>query len=326
MRRGRALAALAWAVALLPALAGCGGGGEGIDVRPFDCERDGRWRGDAVCYGPHRDGQRPGGAGPTAAQLREDLALMLPRWNLVRIYGASGFAATLLEIVRADSLDVQVMLGAWIAPDDSLANRREIEAAVALANAYPEIVTSVCVGNETQVDWSAHRCPPAVLIAALREVRARVAQPVTTADDFKYWILPESRAVAAEVDFVTTHAHPLWNGRQLDEALSWLEATMDEVRAAHPDRAVVLGETGWATSVAPVGEQAQLIKGAVGEAEQAAFLARVTPWAAARRLPVFWFEAFDENWKGGDHPDEVEKHWGLFRADRTPKAALAGGR
>ena len=34
------------------------------------------------------------------------------------------------------------------------------------------------------------------------------------------------------------------------------------------------------------------------------------------------FEAFDENWKGGDHPAEVEKHWGLFRADRTPKAAM----
>jgi len=43
------------------------------------------------------------------------------------------------------------------------------------------------------------------------------------------------------------------------------------------------------------------------------------------RIPTFYFEAFDENWKGGDHPDEVEKHWGVFRADRTPKAAVAAG-
>ncbi|MFN2371038.1 MAG: hypothetical protein ABR506_07785, partial [Candidatus Krumholzibacteriia bacterium] len=151
------------AAALLLVLAGCGGGAadgtRGFQVRPYTAERDGRWRGAAICYGPHRDGQRPGGAEPTAAQLREDLALMVPRWNLVRIYGASGFASTLLEIIRADSLDVQVMLGVWIAPDDTLANRQEIEAAVALAGTYPDLVTSVCVGNETQVDWSAHRCP-----------------------------------------------------------------------------------------------------------------------------------------------------------------------
>ncbi len=44
-------------------------------------------------------------------------------------------------------------------------------------------------------------------------------------------------------------------------------------------------------------------------------------WSRAR-IASFYFEAFDENWKGGDHPDEVEKHWGLFRADRTPKAVL----
>ncbi|MBE0567847.1 MAG: hypothetical protein IH621_17975 [Krumholzibacteria bacterium] len=277
----------------------------------------------AVCYGPHRDGQRPGGPSPSVAELREDLLLMLPHWNVLRIYGSSGFAADLLALIRADKMDMQVMLGVWIAPDDTLANRQEIEAAVALAGTYPDLVTSVCVGNETQVDWSAYRCPEELLVAALREVRARVAQPVTTADDFKYWILPASRAVAAEIDFITTHAHPLWNGRQLDEALAWLDARVDELQAVHPDRVLVLGETGWATAVAPEGEQAELIKGAVGEAEQASFLAQVTPWGAARRLPVFWFEAFDENWKGGDHPDEVEKHWGLYNADRTPKAALA---
>jgi exo-beta-1,3-glucanase (GH17 family) len=51
----------------------------------------------------------------------------------------------------------------------------------------------------------------------------------------------------------------------------------------------------------------------------------VTRWARESGTTTFFFEAFDENWKGGDHPDEVEKHWGLFRADRTPKPALAGG-
>ena len=276
----------------------------------------------AICYGPHRDGQSPGQVEPTAAQLRQDLDLMAPRWRLLRLYGAVGFADTLLSVIRQDARDVQVVLGIWIAPDDADANRREIEAAVRLAAAYPGIVAAVCVGNETQVFWSAHRCAPAVLLDALREVRARVDVPVTTADDFNFWNKPESREVAAAVDFILLHAHPLWNGKQLDEALPWLRERVAEVAALHPDRPVVIGETGWATQRADEGDQGRLIKGRVGEPEQKAFHEQVRAWAEATGTVVFFFEAFDENWKGGSHPDEVEKHWGLLRADRTPKQAL----
>jgi exo-beta-1,3-glucanase (GH17 family) len=46
-------------------------------------------------------------------------------------------------------------------------------------------------------------------------------------------------------------------------------------------------------------------------------------WAEKEQVLVFYFEAFDENWKGSNDPLEPEKHWGLYRADRTPKLALA---
>jgi len=291
-------------------------------VRPFLPPGPGSWIGNAVCYGPHRDGQHPGGPGPSVAELREDLGLMAPHWSLLRTYGASGFAGELLGLIRDEGFAMQVLLGVWIDDADTAANRREIEAGVRLASSYPGIVVGVCVGNETQVSWSAHRCAPGLLIAAVREVRARSALPVTTADDFNYWNKPHSREVAAEVDFIALHAHPLWNGRQLDEALPWLREQTAAVRALHPDRPVVIGETGWATSAHDEGEQAVLIRGRPGEAEQARFYREVLAWAEATRIPVFIFEAFDENWKGGAHPDEVEKHWGLFRADRSPKAAL----
>jgi exo-beta-1,3-glucanase (GH17 family) len=54
------------------------------------------------------------------------------------------------------------------------------------------------------------------------------------------------------------------------------------------------------------------------------FFEALNRWVDRTRVVTFFFEAFDENWKGGDHADEVEKHWGLYRADRTPKRALAG--
>jgi len=279
---------------------------------------------DAICYGPHRDGQRPGEAEPSAVELREDLGLLTRHWQLVRIYGSSGSAETLLTLIRDEGWKLQVMLGVWISAADTTANRREIEAAVRLTAAFPGIVTSVCVGNETQIAWSGHRCAPEMLIDAVREVRAGVAVPVTAADDFNFWNKPESLAVAAELDFITLHAHPLWNGRQLDESLPWLREQLATVVALHPDRPVVIGETGWATAHHTEGEQATLIKGRVGEAEQKIFHEAVRAWAAEKHILVFFFEAFDENWKGGAHPDEVEKHWGLLRADRSPKAALRG--
>lgn len=317
MRRARGLPAIALAAAALLGLAGAAGAGDG-DRRPFPPA--GLPTRNAICYGPHRDGQRPGAVEPDSAQLREDVRLLRPHWPLLRIYGAGGFAETLLRVLREEGGSPLVVLGVWVAPHDEAANRAEIEAAVRLAAAYPDLVAAVCVGNETQVSWSAHRCDPAILLAALREVRARVAAPVTTADDYNFWNKPESAAVAAEVDFITLHAHPLWNGKQLDEALPWLGERLAEARALHPGVPVILGEAGWATRRHDQGDQAALMKGVLGEPEQARFHAGLRAWADSTGVTTFFFEAFDENWKGGEHPDEVEKHWGLWRADRSAKA------
>jgi len=309
--------------------------------RALELDTPSGWIGNGIAFGPHRDGQSPTGAQPTRDEIRQDLHLMATHWRLIRIYGSTGPARDILEVIRDDGLDTKVMLGVWIDPEthrDSTgavletfpaaaqANRSEIEAGVALASEFPDQVIAIGVGNETQVFWSSHRVAPARLIEAIREVRARTTVPVTTVDDYNFWNKPESDAMAAEVDFIAVNAHPLWNGLQLDDAVDWTGKTVAAVRAGHPGVPVILAETGWATERDTVGEQATLMKGAVGEDEQARFFKAVTAWAAAERIPTFFFEAFDENWKGGDRPAEVEKHWGLYRADRTPKEAMAGGK
>jgi exo-beta-1,3-glucanase (GH17 family) len=307
--------------------------------RSLELVRRGEWLGEGIAYGPHRDGQRPGGAAPTRNQIEEDLRILARHWRAIRVYGSAELGETILSTIRDERLDLHVMLGAWVAVEETLPdsagavsrfrdvraqNRREIDAAVRLANAYPRIVSSVCVGNETQVFWSDHRCPPGVLIGYLREMRARTRVPVSTGDDFNFWNKPESEVVARECDFIVVHAHPLWNGLQLEEGLDWTRRTVADIQARHPDRPVVLGETGWATQRGDSGDEARLMKGRLGEAEQAVFFGAFREWIRGERLPSFFFEAFDENWKGGEHPDGVEKHWGLHRADRTPKAAMAG--
>ena len=70
------------------------------------------------------------------------------------------------------------------------------------------------------------------------------------------------------------------------------------------------------------GEQGELIKGVFGESEQKVFHDEMRAWAERTGTTVYFFEAFDEKWKGGPHPNEVEKHWGLYFSDRTPKEAM----
>ena len=293
-----------------------------VAARPVDPYRDGKWIGQGISYGPHRDGQRPGGPAPTRAQMREDLELLRGRWSLLRIYSADPVAEDLLGLVREEKLPFQVLLGAWIAPDAPQANREQVETAVRLARAYPDVVLGLCIGNETQVSWSDHKVPVDVLVGLLREARRGTTLPVSTADDFGFWLEPRSDAVAREVDFIVLHVYAMWNGQPLDRALDFTRGKYGDVVRRHPGLPVVLGEAGWATAKHTEGEQATLIKARPGEAEQKVFFDQFTAWVVQDRIVSTWFEAFDENWKGGPHPDEVEKHWGLFRADRTPKQAV----
>ncbi len=135
---------------------------------------------------------------------------------------------------------------------------------------------------------------------------------------------PRSAAVAAEVDFLLLHAYAMWNGKSLDEAVPWTEQVVASIARHHPGLPIVIGETGWATTLNPEGSEVQHIEAPAGEAEQARFHRAFTAWARARRQPHFYFEAFDEPWKGSADPREVEKHWGLFTVERVPKAALRG--
>ncbi|MCA9322594.1 MAG: glycosyl hydrolase, partial [Planctomycetes bacterium] len=102
----------------------------------------------------------------------------------------------------------------------------------------------------------------------------------------------------------------------------WTKRIYSEIQACHPKAVIVIGETGWATRMHAEGEQGRLVKGRAAEPEQQRFHRELVAWSAKKKVPVFYFVAFDESWKGGPHPDEIEKHWGLFHADRRPKLAM----
>ncbi len=304
-------------------------------IRRFEPSLNGRWIGEAVSYGCYRRGQAPGIKGPSDAEIEEDLLILVKYWSFIRLYGADNDSERILKIIRSRQLPLRVMLGVWLENESGLAERREenISQAVrgiSLANEYADIITAVSVGNETQVSWSAHRMNQDDLIRYIRLVRNSTKVPVTTADDYSFWIQPASKVVADETDFIVTHLYSMWNGITLENAIEWMDGIyFREVRTSHPDKTVIIGEAGWATrynsgKTGP-GEQASLIKGAVDLDAQEYYLIRLHNWINQTRVTTFLFEAFDEPWKGGGDdsaPDEVEKHWGVFYENRQPKKSF----
>ena len=295
----------------------------------------------AIAYSGFREGQHPdrgeGAVNPSADQILEDLQILLAHdFNLIRMYDSGENSRATLELIRRHDLPIKVLLGAWLKaevsnhegcpwldepiPDtllvsNTLDNTEEVRRAIKLAKEFDDIIVAVNVGNEALVDWNDHMVPVAKVIAYIRQVKAEISQPVSTADNYEWWIRDGSK-LAAEVDFLGVHTYPVWENKTIDEALAYTIENIEGVRAALPDSPIAILEAGWATAATEFGERAN-------EVDQARYFTDLNKWAAVTNTTVFFFEAFDEPWKGDEHDVlGAEKHWGFFNVDRSPKLVM----
>ncbi|MCF7825131.1 MAG: glycosyl hydrolase family 17 [Candidatus Marinimicrobia bacterium] len=302
--------------------------------RPFTPYLGDQWIGNAISYGCYREGQAPGVQGPSEEEILEDLNILKEHWNFIRVYGSDDDSERVLKVIHQKALPFKVMLGIWLEnetknPERELKNLEQLNKAIELANRYEDIVAAVNVGNETQVYWSWHHMESAPLIKYIRTVRASIKQPVATADDYNFWNKPESREIADEIDFIVLHAYALANKQQLEHAIYWTDSVYQDIQNRHAGMTIVQGETGWATNYNPEkigpGEQGTIMQGEVSIRAQEKFLIDINSWINENQISTFLFEAFDEPWKGGGEqsgPNEVEKNWGVFYVNRTPKASF----
>ncbi|MDJ0708892.1 MAG: hypothetical protein QNJ14_00810 [Woeseiaceae bacterium] len=299
----------------------------------------------AMAYSGFREGQHPdrgnGANNPSREEILEDLNILADNnFNLIRMYDTGENTVTTLELIDEHNLPVKVLLGMWLRaeisnhegcpwldepiPDDELAankieNQREIERGLELAKRFPDIVVAINVGNEALVEWNDHMVPLDQVIAYVRQVKAAATQPVTVADNYEWWIA-DGAPLAAEVDFLGVHTYPAWENKTIDEALEYTIENIERVHAALPDRPIAILEAGWATTALEFPEQAS-------ETNQARYYNEILDWATSSNTTVFFFEAFDEPWKGNpDNADGAEKHWGVFFVDRTPKLVMRNAR
>lgn len=298
----------------------------------FEPMISGEWIGLGISYGSYRDGESPHQDSVSSEEdILEDMALLTTngdiRWNLIRMYGADAASEQVLKTIKKHKLPVKVMQGAWLSSlQTAEENEYQISEVIRLANEYKDIVVSVNLGNEIFVDWSAHKLDLSDIptyLAWVKKVQAATNVPVTLADDYNFWNKPWSHEIAEALDYIVLHAYAKWNQQTLENAMPWTERTFNEIKAFHPNKQIALGESGWTTSTVSSNGDERLIIGEASEEAQKIFFDAYRKWLKDNHIVSFYFEAFDEKWKGGDDQPEgiAEKNWGIYNSDRTPKMA-----
>ncbi len=309
--------------------------------------------GKAVNYSAYRAGGPGVGEIPSDANVLQDLGLLsVAGYNLLRIFGSDAVGEKVLRLAAANYPDLKFQLGIFLnglppgaACDSSPITTSQITTAIRLAGQYPNVAT-VSVGNET----SFYRgfLPITCLEGYIQTVRSQVTQPVTADDDYTFYTRAESDPILRLIDFVSIHTYPFsyttqWDWRQtgtvagpgraaamMNAAFSNARSTFDQV-AGHQYRSaagvtgrvdvslpIVVGETGWKARQTNPGAEIETY--AANPVNEKWYYDLVYAWERTAGGPrtVFFFQPFDETWKG------IDDGWGLWDKDRAPRYVLCG--
>ncbi len=333
----------------------------------------------AICYGGYRTNTRD--VQPTIAQIKEDLKILAAmQIKCVRTYNvhleqASNVLKAIDELKKEDSnFEMYVMLGAWIDCKNAWTNRQpihheesernaiEIDRAVELANAYPEIVKIIAVGNEAMVKWAtSYYVEPAIILKWVNHLQHLKKQGklsnkiwITSSDNFASWgggdtlyHTNELEELIKKVDYISLHTYPMhdthynpefWGVLESEENLSEKEK-VDKIMMRSRDYAISQYKSvvNYVKSLGVdkpihIGETGWATTSnefygnegskAVDEYKAAKYYKLMREWTNKNKITCFYFEAFDENWKDSSNPQGSENHFGLINLQSQAKYAL----
>lgn len=271
----------------------------------------------SLSFAPFRDGQDPMlGIFPSEKHLDDDLALMGQVTHNIRTYAsAEGSMPLIPDLARKHGLTM--LQGAWLGALKA-DNDIEIAELIRSANAHPDVVKRVIVGNEVLLRGDLE---PEELITYIRQVKRAVKQPVSYADVWSmYMKYPE---LIKEVDFITIHILPYWE----DEPIAVADApahieriykqVQQEANTLAPNKPILIGESGWPSggkqrgwSVPSVANEAQFIRALIKVATENGFDYNIV-------------EAFNQPWKAA-FEGVIGANWGLYDSSRQQVFPLTG--
>jgi exo-beta-1,3-glucanase (GH17 family) len=245
---------------------------------------------------------------------------------------------------------------------ESEANKPQIEETVRLANKYPDIVKVIAVGNEAMVKWAApYYVQPDVILKWVNHLQELKKEGklskdlwITSSAHFASWggggeeyHVEDLNQLIKAVDFISMHTYPMhdthyqpqfWQEpfvkdsltdmekidasmlRAKDYAITQYKNVKNYMESLGVNKPIHIGETGWASfSDGHYGADGSK---ACDEYKEALYYKHMRDWTNEAKMSCFYFEGFDEPWKGGDNPGNSEKHFGLFTVDGKAKYVL----
>jgi exo-beta-1,3-glucanase (GH17 family) len=268
---------------------------------------------ECVSYAPFRADQNP--LDPTTQidpdQIAQDLAQLAKITGCVRTYSVDNGLDQLPRLAAKAGL--KVIQGIWLG-NERIKNLAQIASVVGLTKDYPNVISSVVVGNEVLLRGE---MTAADLAATIRSVKAQVKVPVTYADVWEYWL--RNREIYDAVDFVTIHILPYWEDIPIRarNAAAHVNAIRKRVAVAFPAKEILIGETGWPSA-------GRMREGALpSRANQARVVSEILVMAKREHFRVNLIEAYDQPWKR-QLEGTVGGYWGLIDADQRVVKYPAG--
>jgi exo-beta-1,3-glucanase (GH17 family) len=271
----------------------------------------------SLSFAPFREGQGPlDEKFPSPEQIDADLRLMGEKTHSIRTYAsAEGSMKDIPALARKHGL--KMIQGAWLGSIKA-DNKTEIAEVIRSANANPDVVKRVIVGNEVLLRGDLQS---GQLIEYIREVKRSVKQPVSYADVWSmYMKYPE---LIREVDFITIHILPYWEDEPItvDQAPGHIERIFKQVQqeadAIAPGKPILIGESGWP------GEGRQRGWSVPSVVNEAKFIRALIKVANKNGFDYNIVEAFNQSWKS-ELEGVVGANWGLYSVDRKEVFPLTG--
>lgn len=239
---------------------------------------------------------------------QSQLEKLIGKVTWIRLFGMDRNQSKVIKIAK--KLGFKVAAGAWIG-NDVEASKKEVAELIKQIKAKQ--VDLAIVGNEVienQISVS-----QAELIDYINQVKkaAKGSIPVTTAATSNIWIA--CPALAKAVDVIGLNVYPFWAETEIDSALQDFQATYSAVKKKAGGKQIVITETGWPTDGGQNGDAVA----SLNNAQQ--YMDEITDYAREEKIPLFCFEAFDEEWKS-NYEGEFGAHWGIFDADGNAKLTL----
>jgi len=238
-------------------------------------------------------------------------------------------------------------------------NAFEIDEAVKLTNEYPDIVKVIAVGNEAMVQWAAsYYVQPGIILKWVNYLQDLKKQQklskdvwITSSDNFASWgggdttyHVEDLKKLIKAVDYISMHTYPMhdthynpafWgileNEKHLsqreqinaamirarDYAIGQYKSVANYMKSLGVEKPIHIGETGWATmSNERYGNAGSK---ATDEYKSALYYKLMREWANKEGISLFYFEAFDEQWKDSANALGSENHFGLINLQSQAK-------